>query len=370
MSASNKDKYQLGSYNKRYNFITLLLCIALVLFCIISIHNHGMDILKWDLLLISGVATFIPAVRLAFGIPAKLDQMLSRLVHRSTLEITEESLIGLKRKIQRIADIWAKRTGIFVAVTILIAFLNTLRLYSLNSKTGLTWTSVRYFMLLTGLEVVGGFIAGIFLGGMAGYGRLGWLLKQQDLTLKIQPGDIDGVAGLKPIGEFYFWQAMIAAIPALFLAVWLLIIQFGNTRYEYWRLSYAGLLAIVLVFELLVFWMPLVSFHREMLMQKRLYLKRADELSREMTLLQLQLTMEKDVVNRELLKDKLSSMTKEYWDIEKLPTWPVAVQTKRLFKRNNFALILPLVIELINRTRLGQLMWWKSAMDVVEKVMK
>jgi hypothetical protein len=48
-------------------------------------------------------------------------------------------------------------------------------------------------------------------------------------------------------------------------------------------------------------------------------------------------------------------MTKQYWDIENLSTWPVAVQTRRLFKRNNLALLLPLILELLmSNTNLGK----------------
>lgn len=105
-----------------------------------------------------------------------------------------------------------------------------------------------------------------------------------------------------------------------------------------------------------------------MVAQKRKFLQNADQLSREITVVQLQLTTEQDVGSRELLKDRLSLMTQHYWNIEKMPTWPVAVETKRLFKRNNLALLLPLFIALMRKS--FQSKTWQQVIDVMETAIK
>jgi hypothetical protein len=223
---------------------------------------------------------------------------------------------------------------------------------------------------ITVLECTGGFIAGVFFGHMCGYGRLGHLIKMQHITLNMQPGHPDEVGGLKPIGDFYFQQAMVVAMPAVFLAVWLLVMQFGNTRYTHWKTPYAVLLSINIVVQILVFVIPLLSFHRIMVAEKQKQLVKADTLSNEMVLAEHQLSREEDVHKRELIKDRLSFRTKEYWNIEKMPTWPITKRTKELFKRNNFTLLVPLMLEIIGRTSIGKTTWWHGASGLFERVFK
>jgi hypothetical protein len=63
------------------------------------------------------------------------------------------------------------------------------------------------------LESVGAYVAGYHLGRMAGFGRLGPFLRARDCMPKVRPGHLDGMGGLKPVGDFYFFQAMVVAIP-------------------------------------------------------------------------------------------------------------------------------------------------------------
>ncbi len=357
------DKYKIGGWNlakiNYYRVITIVIAIGLIILCFENIAYYGMQILKWDLLLISGAVIFIIAVQMAFKIPSRLDEMLSRLAHRGALQASQAHFETLKKKLQHSANKLAGIAGAFIAFCLLVAFCFAFGLPVPRARVPITL-----------LEVVGGFIAGAFLGHMCGYGRLGLLIKKNHITLKIEPGHLDGVGGLKPIGDFYFRQAMVAALPALFLAIWLLIIQFGHTRYGVWRTPYAILLAISILVEILVFVVPLLSFHGMMVVEKQKQLEGADELSKEIAFAEHQLTREQDVHKRELIKDRLSSMTKEYWDIERLPTWPVSKRTKKLFKRNNFTLLIPLLIDLVGRTSIGKAPWWHGATEIIEKAIK
>ncbi len=318
-----------------------------------------MQILKWDLLLMSGAVVFIVAVQMALKIPAKFDEMLNRLTHRGSLQITLEELKALKINLQHIDKKLSTIMGLFFAFALLFAFFFTF---------GFPLPGTR--LPITVLECGGGFIAGVFFGHMCGYGRLGRLIKKHNITLNIQPGHLDEVGGLKLVGDFYFQQAMVVAMPAFFLAVWLLIMQFGDTRYTAWKTSYAILLSVNIIVEILVFVIPMLSFHKMMLAAKQKQLEEADELSKEITLAEHQLSKELDVNKRDLLKDRLSFMTKEYWDIEKLPTWPISKKTKQHFKKNNFTLLMPLMIDIIGRTSIGKTSWWHDASDIFGKMFK
>jgi hypothetical protein len=83
-------------------------------------------------------------------------------------------------------------------------------------------------------------------------------------------------------------------------------------RYQDWRRPYLGLLVIALAFEILAFLVPLWSFHREMQKQKIDFLKNADKLSRKIAEIQVQLAGPMSAEQRNVLKDQVAYMTKQY----------------------------------------------------------
>jgi hypothetical protein len=105
-----------------------------------------------------------------------------------------------------------------------------------------------------------------------------------------------------------------------------------------------------------------------MVTQKKIFLQNADDLSKEINLIEIELTTEQDAGRRELLKDRLSSITNQYWHLENMPTWPLSLKTKRLFRRNNIALATPLIIHLLSKTNLGKAHWWQKAAEMIEKI--
>jgi hypothetical protein len=217
---------------------------------------------------------------------------------------------------------------------------------------------------------MGGYVAGRYIGRAASFQDLGRLLRQEKIALIVQPGHLDGAAGFKPVGELFFFQAMVLAIPALFLAVWWLIIPASpelNAHYAIWREPYLGLLAIVLLFEVAAFVMPMWSFHQEMANQKTELLKNADELSQRVATLQAALADATTDQERKQLKDRLADMTERYWALEQMPTWPLDVKTRRRFTINNLALVVPLVSQFFNVTGFwGNLL--KDLPNIINKI--
>lgn len=313
-----------GLWFKRY--YSALINLMLFFVCLTSVITGGSDPHGWDWLLISGVVVFIIGVRFSNSIPGKLTVLLARLVNRGVLLADPERLEQFEAKLEIRAKTWANRGGIICGTAILIAFL----VLSGSSK------------LLMVFEGLGGYVAGRHLGRMACYGTLRLMLRKEILTFKVQPGHIDAAGGLKPVGDFYFLQAILAAIPAVYLSIWLVIFPLFP-RYERWHKPYIGLLAIAITFELLTFAVPLWLFHMEMEEQKIQLLKDADKLSHTISDTQAQLTVVQTSQEREQLKEKLSNLTKGYWDIEQMPTWPVDTKTLRRFTLNNLALFLPLI---------------------------
>jgi hypothetical protein len=319
----------------------LLVGVGLLMLFVSQILLHGQTLPKWDWLLLSGAIAFIVGIQLARQAPRKLKMTLKRLGDRGTLVATPEQLAKLEGRIQQTARNWARKGAIVTALAILSAFLG---IYGLNNA------------LLTLLETVGGYIAGWYLGRMSAYGALAVIIKQENLTLRAEPEHTDRVCGFKPLGDFYLFQALVAAVPAIFLAVWWVIIPIFPRSYSHWRQPYLGLLALAILFEILVFAVPMVLFHREMKRQKRELLVEADRLSREIVELRSQLVRTESGSDREGIETRLAYLLERHQKIERMTTWPVHPKSFRRFAVRNTLLFIPLLSELTGSPRLWEIL--------------
>jgi hypothetical protein len=326
-----------------YRHFIVFFIILLVTLAINEISLYGMDISQYDTLLISGALTFIIGIRLAFNIPYRAKEAILRLVNRGAIRLDPKALPEFWRKFEIRSEKYAQWGGAIIGAAVLIGFILAFRL--------------RAQIPLTILEVLGGVVAGQFLGRAVSYGRLGSFLKEERIPIQVQVGHLDKAAGLKPIGDLYFFQAMLVAIPAAFLAVWWLLIPVFP-RYSRWRDPYIGLLAITLIIEFLAFLLPIWSFHMEKQRQKTEKLKEADGLSRSIVDLQSRLVEAQTDQDRSELKDRLSLMIERYSAIEQMPTWPVDAKVQRKFTFSNLGLFLPLASYFLNvKTTSGLGIW-------------
>lgn len=312
-------------------FVIAIASSALLLVWICEVAIEG----RYDWLLISGWLAFLLGLWLAHGLPERLENTLDRLVNRGALAMTPERLNSFKQDLERrIVKYWAPIGGSVTVLAILSAFVlrSPLLLYTLP-------------ILLA--EMLGGYIAGCYLGRMACYGILGSLISEAHIKLRVIPGHLDAVAGLKPVGNFYFSQAIVVGIPAIFLAVWLVLIPhpYFLPLYGGWQKPYRWLLVLAIIFEALSFIVPLWWFHREMSKQKRILLKEADQLSAEIAEIQRNLVEGQSVDEMKAFKERLEEKTARYLVLEQVPVWPIDLKTKRLFSISNVALLVPLVSE-------------------------
>ena len=285
-----------------------------------------------DWMLISGWLTLLVGLWWAWEMPEELEKGLDRLAHRQVLAVTAEGLCRLKRELEeRVVKRWAPLGGLAVALGVALAF----------AAAHYKWS-----LLFAATETLGGYIAGCLLGRLACYGTLGVRLFHDGLPLRIIAGHLDGAGGLKPVGDFYFRQAMIVAPPAAYLAVWLLLMPLSPFQgYRVWRTQYVLLLALAIAFEMLAFFLPLWSFHREMAKQKHELLPEADRPSSEIANIQRRLEEGSPGDDAKALRETLADKTVRYWAIEQLPVWPISPRVKRLFSINNAALFIPLIVE-------------------------
>lgn len=323
----------------------LLIGTVLLILFVIQVISYGQAIGEWDWLLLSGTVTFLCGIGLAQQVPLKMKITLRRLVDRGTLVATIDDLIALEQRLHHTAADWAKKGAIAVALATAASFLS---IYGLGNG------------LLTLLETIGGFIVGWCLGQMSAYGALLRLIRQENLSLRAEPEHTDGVCGFKPLGDFYGFQALVAAVPAIFLALWWVIIPIFPRDYSHWRQPYAGLLAMAIGFEVLVLVVPLVLFHQEMEQQKQHLLIESDRLSRDIVALRSQLIYTDSADQRSEIEARIVYLINRHHKIDQMTTWPIHPQTLRRFTLRNTLLLIPIFSEFV-----GHSQFWTILKDIL-----
>ncbi len=307
-------------------------------YCGVQVSQHGFDLGAWDLMRVSAWFWLAFGFDVAQQAPRRVHQMIERLQRRGALDASDEEVGQVLADVDHQSSVAGVACGGVSAVMLLVAHL---------ARGGLS-------ELDFALVLLGAFGGGFHLGRGASYGRVGWLLRRRGCMVRVVPGHVDGVGGLKPVGEFYFFQAKIAALPALYLILWLLLIPaYTGDRYDEWRGPMLGFLAFVLAIEVLSFVVPTWAFHQEMSRQKAAAVDEADRLSFEIAGLQRQLvTAAPEEATG--LRERLAGATERYQTIEDMPTWPVDVRTRRQFRLGNIALFVPLVGKALGSESVGR----------------
>jgi hypothetical protein len=319
----------------RYLRPAMVLSAIAVLYYSRPVVNRA-NLFAWDLSLLSGFATLIVGLLLADQSKDRFERAMDRLARRGVLEGVDE----IKKTMERRSRRWKHSVAA-------IATLAELALFAKVIISSHQLNLVPRYLFLTPWA----YIAGSYIGRILAYAGIGSQLKNAGASLRVFPGHIDGAAGLRPIGDFCLRQALIIALPAAYLAVWSFLIPVwpnAERRAAYLRFAdpYLGLLAIALVFEVIAFVFPMWWFHREMQAQKERLLEEADYLSERIGTIPADLATAKTSAERDALNGELSFKTKQFWDIERMPTWPVNTAMTQKFVLGNAPLAIPLVAEL------------------------
>lgn len=311
----------------------VVLALTFVLIVTNELVLFGPDITQWDPLYVSSVLVFVVTLRVALELEDRCMSMLSRLARRGTLDTAGIGIEGLQQRIRVRSQAWAHWTGLIIAVAVLVAFV--------VAYIG----AQRSEVLFTVLATLGGYVAGRAMGRALAFGRIGtWLVRWRH-PMTVMPGHADGAAGLKPVGDFYSFQAALIAIPAFYFFFWWLAIGAvpAFQRYDYWRQPYLGMLAVALCAQILGFIAPLLSFHRVMKRQKGLLLDEADAIGHEMHDIRRRIPSVSNGKEISELQERLELLSSRYAEIETMPTWPVDKSTRRRVEYRNLVLAIPIV---------------------------
>lgn len=293
--------------------------------------------------LLTGAFGFVIAVEMMDRIPARHGAVFDRLIDRGVLAMTAAAQEASFRDLEGQARKWATFSGPASAVIVLGAWAAVNRIFSFPAaaKTLEKW----YGLPLVLFSFLAIWVAGEKLGRMIAYGRSWRLFMRKGDRWQIMPGHPDRVGGFKPVGDFFFYESIVVAIPAIFLSTWYLIIWLVPEPgpYSRWLPALPVFLAAAIALEVLAFFLPMRSIHRLMRGQKTLLLTEADNLSRKIDLLQKSLWQSQISSERQQTKDSIADLTETCKQIEKIPTWPIDPSIRRRFSITNAALLLPFV---------------------------
>ena len=353
---------RLGAYLDEHRILSAIL-LAAVPVAIVLAHefvapgtysvDNGTKQHHWDLLFDSAWLTILIGLLITRGQAGRFDGMLTRLSNRRALQrggssISQDDLARIQGALAARAEKWERRSGATCAIVIAIVLTAvTVNRIAPNGK-------LNYALIVFGpgplLGAVGGFLVGRPLGRMLSCGLIGRSLEQRGVSVRATPGHVDGAAGLKPLGDYFSYQALVLAIPAVFLVAWsvvLMVPTWATDTHSDWRATYLALVGIAICLELFGFVAPLWRAHRSMKDQKNRALFDVDAvLGPRIMEARTELTHDLDVDRRTALRDQLEELTRSYREIETMPTWPVDRSVYRRLTLGNLALIIPLIAQL------------------------
>jgi hypothetical protein len=315
-------------------YYTIVVVVASVSLTVNETAIAGLALEDWDWLFVSGIVVLLVSLRLALSLPDRAQETIDRLARRAVLVAHPAQLANFTNTLHRTVRSASLRWAAAIAGLIVLAWV-----LAFGARVGERVSTVA-------VEVIGGMFAGLFIGRAVGYGRLEQRFRKANLKLKVDPGGFDGAAGLRPIGQLYFFHAGVLAIPAGFLAVWWFLIPL-YPGYAHWRNPYAILLVVAVGLELLAFLAPLTAFHRAMCAQKVELTLEADHHMQRAAAIQGELRSASQQEERKRLQDELDALRKRYDAIERMPTWPVDARLRRRFQVNNALLLLPVAGQLL-----------------------
>jgi hypothetical protein len=323
-----------------------------------ALASSGVDPGKWDLLFVSGIMTALGGLWLARGQRESFENMLERLVNRGSLAhdrgpekapeppLTREELSTLRVDLGARTRRWQSWFGFSLGVTMAVVWI-------VNKDLNVPERASVSFNSVTGplVGAVVGYLVGRVLGRMASYGLLGTFLSHRGVTFRATPGHVDGAAGLKPVGDYYLYQALLLTLPAIFLLAWLAMFNIPKWHDRYadrWQGTYIALLALAILLEIVVFFVPMWRAHVAMKQEKHRQLVTADTtLGPEISEVRAQLDGTLTVDARSAAQDRLESLTARYQAIESMPTWPMDHSLRRRVTLGNAALIVGLFAQLV-----------------------
>ena len=308
----------------------------------------GTNLRCWNLPNITVTIALILALYLARQIDARMKRALRDLWLQGTLPGADDPTPALEQRI----FLGAERTEVMSALLMMLVMVGSYAwteahvlpyvfatmadpLVDGNVKTEL----VASFFLPMVLGVISGLVAGAFFGRLATYGSAAAVLSDPETQLHISPGHFDGANGFRPVGAFYLFQALLTAIPLVWLSGWALALPWYHAGQCYaqavdpaytQRLSWQfyGQWLVVACFTYAAFIRPVLRLrHRLKRARSELLTKRMPEIENEIARLKTMLAGAPEKNVRNSITARSLELAREHWAIRNMRCWPMDAAT-------------------------------------------
>lgn len=338
MGTTNTLVHKKNRFTVRREFLFALASLAIVS----TVYRDAliaMNPAKWAT--VSAWGLLMVGIVIAGGLSDRFEQMLRRLHNRDAIKATPEEFEQLLARVRQRAQKAAAIGSVLFPAILLLAYA---WVYAGARWNALPTLDRVWFMGEVILEAIAARFVGRYVGRGISYGFFGKHLADDCVKLKVIPGHSDSAAGLRPIGDFYFHQATVTALPVAFLAFWVLVIPTWTTLWPsidsefalQWKNTYLVFFFLTLGLEVLAFVLPLWFVHQLMAVQKDGMQTRVDELSAKLSKLNQEPTAlgqtPDDGTERALLIEQIASF-------ENLPTWALAPDVRQRFAWGNLAFL-------------------------------
>lgn len=184
------------------------------------------------------------------------------------------------------------------------------------------------------LGVLSGLVAGAFFGRLATHGSMATVLADPHTELNIRPGHFDAANGLKPVGDFYLYQALLTAIPLVWLAVWVLALPWYAAAPCFaehdpsivWRMrwQFYGQWLVVASFTYVGFIRPVLTLRRRLIRTRaELLRERIPQIEAEIAHLKGNLPATTEAAQKGALETRIHDLAREHWAIRHMSCWPM-----------------------------------------------
>lgn len=301
-----------------------ILLIGIVAVYALSIIIDGPSIRDLDHLALSGVTFLILGLWVSMNVQDRMTMAIDQLDKRGGI-VGLNGAENFTKALEKNAFIWT----VLITVAIAASFWFGLKWEDASTKFAVEWTIGGTLF---------GFIVSLQLGRMVSYSLMNRYLKKEKISIISHPGHPDSLGGIKPLGYYFFFHAILFAIPLFHLGAWSLLIPgWEYWDYSVWRSAYALLFGVTLVLFLICCVWPILGLHEAMRERKATLLASNEPLSASIRELQEKIELTTDFPKKNEMSENLLVMTGHYYQIESMPTWPFNLKTLQ-----SFALKLPL----------------------------
>lgn len=308
-----------------------------------SVLIYGTNVRCWNLPNITITFALILALYLARQIDWRMRDALHELWLQGTIPEAADPRDGLQARILEGRGRKEAAAALLVMVVMVAAYawsnapylpLIASALMDPAAGAGLTRDDAIMFLSAAGLGILSGAVAGAFFGRLATYGSMASVLADPQTPLNIRPGHFDGANGLKPVGDFYLFQALLTAIPLLWLLAWILILPWYHDAQcfagvdqsftERLRWQFYGQWIVVASFTYVGFIRPVLLLRRRLAAARSDLLQtRIPQIEGEIAHLKAALPATFEAQGRSVIETRIHDLAREHWAIRNMSCWPM-----------------------------------------------